>query len=81
MISFVEFFESNEECDEAKQINLIEIKTLLITAEQVRKSTRSDPVLSRVVECIMTGWPQKVDPEFSAYFQRRQQITTEEGCL
>ena len=32
--------------------------------DQVRKATRNDPMLSRVLQFVMTGWPEKpIAPE------------------
>ena len=45
----------SEEFDEVKLINSLQIGSLPLTAGQIRKATRADPVLSRVVEYTMTG--------------------------
>ena len=30
-----------------------------MNVDQVRKATRKDPILSRVLQFVMTGWPDK----------------------
>ena len=49
---------SNEGVDEAKLINLLQIESLPIDVDQVRKARRNDPMLSRVLQLMMTGWPE-----------------------
>ena len=51
--------ESNEGVDEAKLINLLQIESLPMDVDQVRKATRNNPMLSRVLQFMMTGWPEK----------------------
>ena len=53
-----------------------------MNVDQVRKSTRTDPVLSRVLQYVMTGWPDKqITPEITLYFSKRHEITVEDGCF
>lgn len=47
--------------------------------DQFRKATRNDPVLSRVLQFVMTGWP--VAPEVTQYSSKRHEITVEDACL
>ena len=49
-----------------------------MNVDQVRKATRTDPVLSRVLQYVMTGWPDK---QITLYFSKRLEITVEDGCL
>ena len=50
--------------------------------DQIRKATRADPILSRVLEFTMSGWPeQPTTEEIKPYFLKRNEITAEEGCL
>lgn len=53
-----------------------------MNVDQVRKSTRTDPVLSRVLQYVMTGWPDKqITPEITLYFSKRHEITVEDSFL
>ena len=46
------------------------------------KVTRKDPILSRVLQFVMTGWPDKQnEPKTTHYFTKRHEITVEDGCL
>jgi len=40
-----------------------------------------DPVLSRVLQFMKNGWPAIVSDSLQAYFNKRQEITIEGGCL
>ncbi|KAL9950577.1 hypothetical protein ACROYT_G043093 [Oculina patagonica] len=72
---------SCEEVDEVRLINLLQIESLPMNVDQVRKATRTDPILSRVLQFVMTGWPDKqIAPEITPYFHKRHEITVEDGC-
>ena len=73
---------SNEGVDEAKLVNLLQIESLPMDIDQVRKETRNDPILSRVLQFVMTGWPEKQSTrEVTQYFNKCHEITVEDGCL
>ena len=70
------------ETDEVKLINKFQIEYLPLSVDQIRKATRADPILSRVLEFTMSGWPeQPTTEEIKPYFLKRNDITAEEGCL
>ena len=50
---------SSEGVDEVKLINTLQIESLPMNVDQVLKATRKDPILSRVLQFVMTGWPDK----------------------
>ena len=53
-----------------------------IKPDQIRKWTRTDPVLSKVLTYTQYGWPEKTKTEdVKPYLQKQNEITTEEGCL
>jgi hypothetical protein len=55
---------------------------LPVTANDVRKETRKDPVLSRVWHYTMKGWPQKLpEPDLQDFFSRKDQLSTDQGCI
>ena len=49
--------------------NMMELDSLPVTVAEVRKETRTDPVLSKVTQYTVDGWPELVDQEFRAFFQ------------
>lgn len=40
-----------------------------------------DPVLARVREYILRGWPKMKSPELIPYTQRQEELSTQEGCI
>ena len=51
------------ETDEVKLINKLQIESLPLSVDQIRKATRADPILSRVLEFTMSGWPEQPTTE------------------
>ncbi|XP_029947498.1 uncharacterized protein K02A2.6-like [Salarias fasciatus] len=55
-----------------------------VTARQVRKETKGDPILSRVLDRVMRGDMSRVTgapPELQPYFLRGKELTVTAGCL
>ena len=61
--------------------NLGQIDLLPVDADQLRRATAADPVLSKVVLYTQRGWPPHVGPTLQPYFHRRYELTVEMGCL
>ncbi|XP_064485936.1 uncharacterized protein K02A2.6-like [Ornithodoros turicata] len=51
-----------------------------LTAAQVAKETKRDPLLSGVVQYALTGWPSRYPQEMQAFFVRRDQLSVEQDC-
>ena len=52
-----------------------------LTSQMIQKETRVDPVLSQVYGFIIGGWPTVVDPTFSPFKSKRDELTTQQGCI
>nr|XP_055073117.1 uncharacterized protein K02A2.6-like [Misgurnus anguillicaudatus] len=52
-----------------------------LNADQVARVTRRDKVLSKVLKYVMDGWPRSVDESLKAYHSRRDELSTERGCV
>ena len=53
-----------------------------ITAKDIGKTTVFDPFLSRVLDFVMTGWPEKCDEEeIKPYHIRSQELSREQSCV
>ena len=52
-----------------------------ITATKIAQWTARDPVLSKVLNFVLQGWPSVVDEEFTAYRRRKDDLSVEQGCL
>ena len=61
------------------------VNSLPVTAEDVARETRKDPVLSKVYHFAQSGWPsvksEKQSDEFRPYFRIRNEISCDQGCL
>ncbi|XP_025999364.1 uncharacterized protein K02A2.6-like [Astatotilapia calliptera] len=53
----------------------------VMTSEQLQRWTTKDPILSRVREYAMRGWPTTQHPNFQPYRQRQQELSVQDGCV
>ena len=57
-------------------------KNFPITAKDIGKATLLDPVLSRVFDLVMTGWPEKCEEEnLKPYYAHRHELSCEQNCV
>ena len=53
-----------------------------ITAKGIGKATVLEPLLSRVLDFVMTGWPEKCDEEeLKPYHISSQELSCEQSCV
>ena len=53
-----------------------------ITEKDIGKATVLDPLLSRVLDFVLTGWPEKCDEEeLKPYHIRSQELSYEQNCV
>ena len=53
-----------------------------ISAKDIGKATVLDPLLRRVLDFVMTGWPEKCDEEeLKPYHIRSQELSCEQSCV
>ena len=50
--------------DEPAIFNVSQLKSLPVTSQQLRTATRTDPILSKVVSYVRSGWPQNCTPTY-----------------
>nr|XP_055038341.1 uncharacterized protein K02A2.6-like [Misgurnus anguillicaudatus] len=58
-----------------------EVDNSPVTAAQVKKHTRSDPVMSKVLDLVLRGEVGEMSPLLRPYLTRRNELTVESGCL
>lgn len=64
------------------QVLLIEDLHLPITAADIARYSSREPVISRVLDWALRGWPQDpVAPEFLPYFTCHSELSVQKGCL
>ena len=68
---------------EADQVNRVQMERAPVTVTQIREATRGDPVLSRVVYCILHGWSAEdsIPEQLKIYYTKEDEFTVEDGCL
>ena len=53
-----------------------------ITTKDIGKATLLDPVLSKVFDLVMSGWPEKCDEEnLKPFHTRRHELSCEQNCV
>ncbi len=67
----------------AETILLMErLNASLVTSRQIQSWTGRDPTLAKVCKYVLQGWPEASrDKEMDPYFQRREELSTEAGCV
>ena len=68
--------------DEVEMFQTTVVEALPVTEQELRMQTRRDPVLSRVLELVQSGWQgTDVHPELIPYAHRGNEITIHHGVL
>ena len=74
-----------EDCepDVVNMFHVSQLEALPVSAKQIRKETRRDPVLAKVLDATMNGWSSKQDiaSELQPYWNNRNELSVHEGCL
>ena len=57
------------------------VNELPVSSQNISEATRKNPILSRVLDFILNGWPEKVEANIQPYFMRRNELSCEQGCI
>ena len=52
--------------------------------KELKKETRKNPILAKVILAVMSGWPakQQLHPDLLPYFHKREEeLAVYDGCL
>jgi hypothetical protein len=74
-------YDTTELETEANQINKLAVESMPITAKKIAHATRTDEVLSRVLQFTRIGWPTAVDRSLEKFFSKRMEISVEQDVL
>ena len=67
--------------DELAQL-VLHLSSTSINASVIKSWTAKDPVLSRVLRYIQTGWPDQItDKKFKPFFFRKTELSAWDGCI
>ena len=71
------------ETSELSDMFALTMSETLLNAELVANHTRKDPILSKVLEYTLNGWPKNLqcDGDLKTFWNRRDELSHELGCL
>ena len=73
-------FEEQEGEEEVYLISYLE--DLPVAAQDIAAATRKDPILARLYDFTLHGWPQALDdPVLQPCFSRKQELSVDRGCM
>ena len=59
-----------------------QVHALPVTAQKVKKETRNDPLLAKVYNYTLRGWPQHcTDDQLKPFAARKDELTLHDGCI
>lgn len=70
-----------EEGKEVKVFQIRQIESLPVTADHIRKATRTDRTLRKVLEYTRHGWPSQMSDDLKPYLAKRNELSIEGQCL
>ncbi len=62
-------------------LHMTTIANLPVTCEQVKRETQRDPILARVYDYILKGWPNEVPEDMKPYQRRKNETSLCQGCI
>ena len=73
--------DDSSDVPETAIFNISQVHSLPVTAMQLQRATRRDPILSKVFLLMQQGWPGVVSDDLKPYQSRQAELGTEGGCL
>ena len=67
--------------NDPRVFNVAQLQSLPVNVRQLRAATSSDLVLSKVLRYTRGSWPREVPQLLRPFFDKRHELTVEEGCL
>ena len=60
-----------------------QIDNMPVTADMIKAWTRRDPVLARVLQFVVSGWPvaMEVEEQLKPHWSKRLELTVQDGCI
>ena len=64
-------------------VRMLEMNSAPVTEKEVRMATRRDPILSKLLCCVLKGWAASCDayPELAVFKAHADELSTESGCV
>ena len=70
-----------DQFQDVNMFNILSIDTLPVTSKDIQQATRRDPLLSKVVTYVQSGWPTVVPNEMKPFKSRETELGLEGNCL
>ena len=69
--------------EEARLLNIHRLEALPVTLSDLQMATHRDPLLSRVIQFVRSGWPadHSLGEDLKPFKHRSTELTEEDGCL
>ena len=69
--------------DICNEIFAVMVSETMLDSKVVALETKKDPILSKVLDYTLNGWPKqlKCEGDLQAYWRRRDELTVEMGCV
>ena len=62
-------------------VHQLQCEDMYLTDKEIAKSTKKNPLLTKVINYVRSGWPSTVNDELRPYHRLKEELTVEGGCL
>ena len=59
----------------------MQCEDMYLTDKDIAKGTKKNPLLTKVINYVRSGWPSTINDELCLYHQLKEELTAEGGCL
>ena len=73
--------EEDEEGREQSVLSVSQLETLPVTTDQIRNATHYHPVLSKVLDYVLNGWPVTIPEIVQPFYTHQSELVVENDSL
>ena len=70
-----------DESSMVRSVRLLEVESCPVSEEEVKTATRRDPILSKVLNTVLTGWGEVTDPDLRDFKVHANELCVEGNCV
>lgn len=67
--------------EDTDMFHIAQMEPLPVTSAQIQREAIPDPVMAKVFDLTMKGWPARGDPQLPDYSNHREQLSVAQGCV
>lgn len=72
----------DESADDGGVFSVSPVDDLPVSATDIATETRHDPILSKVLDLTLSGWPKFLpNPDLKPFHVRKDELSTDQGCI